>query len=101
MENGNSILQELESLKLKVLMEEGYKHKDEYLYDCWVDEMMGKNAVGNIFIPTEWAKYKTISSLVENLYHKKHFDDAKNVPEIRRVIAEIVSMVMFYMKDPL
>jgi hypothetical protein len=74
--------------------------KDEYLYDEWVDVMMGrKHVIGGIFTQSQWTEFSTINSMVQDLFHKKHagsYEYEKLKPEIRQIVKQVVSMTLFY-----
>ncbi len=105
----DEILEQIEKLKMMVLVSDLKPSKsDVEKYDEWVDEMIGRNCkhqqyeyfhnCSNCFNPRKYVEYKTLLSLVEDLYHKKHSDDLKyyeHRDEIRRIMSEVISMSMF------
>ena len=99
----DEIIEELDKLKLKIMLDIGTKlPSDLESYVEWIDEMQMRG----VFSLKPWkqksneryAKFSLLKSLVDDLYYKKHGDAIeyhRDRPDIRRMIAEIVSMVMF------
>lgn len=105
----DEILEQIEKLKMMVPIS-GLKpsKSDVEKYEEWVDEMLGKKCKCKPYEfypygcgcldPRKYNEYKTLLSLVNDLYHKKHSDDLKyyeHRDEIRRIISEVISMSMF------
>ena len=70
-------------------------------YEKWVNDMQGRNYNFGIFTPTKYSEYQTMRAMVDDLYSKKNYgyNYQKNKPEIRKMIAEVVSMVMFIKEE--
>ena len=96
-------IEKLDSLKLEILAEEGLRHKDEYLYEKWIDELLCRSGdCPEPLRPMSNRKYvelNTLNCLVNNLYYELHKDEReyhKHKPMIRRLIKDVISMTMFY-----
>jgi hypothetical protein len=103
------IVAELDALKLRILIDGVEKQpSDLERYEKWVDELMGRG-IGfcewkrwHIHDPREYSECKTIASVVQDLFHKKHSLDGdyhKNRPEIQRIVREVVFMTKFVEKE--
>jgi hypothetical protein len=91
-------------LKLMVMLDMAEKkERDSDRFQKWIDEMQGRNVTDwEVFSNEKYAKYRTLKAIVENLYHERNSDKKdyyKNRPEIRRMLAEIVAMVMFIQEE--
>jgi hypothetical protein len=105
----DEILEQIDKLKMMVMLDDRPKEPTESeKYDNWVAEMQGRNScpnpydISSMFIPTTYAKYKTLISFVDQLYKDKYGNGreyAKRKDEIRRMISVIVAMTMFYQEQ--
>ena len=103
----DAILEQIDKLKFMVMCEEVMPTKsDVELFQDWVDKLQCRNVSCNHYPfehcglcdPTDYAKYRTLTALVENLFHDKHHLDRKyheDKPEIRNLIKEVVAMTMY------
>lgn len=103
----NAILEEIDKLKFMIMCEEVMPTKsDVELYQEWVDKLLCRNTTCSYYPfehydlcdNTNYAKYKTLTALVENLFHDKHHLEHKyhkDLPEIRNIIKEVVAMTMY------
>ena len=101
--NKEDIIQELDTLKLKIMLDNDMP-SDVKRYDEWVEKIQGRGRnyrEWELFEPREWAEYSTMKALVGDLYGKKNYGYfyKKNETEIRKIIAEVVAMVMFIQQE--
>ena len=105
----DEILQKLKEIELMVLSDNSTISCESLKYHAWIDEMQGRVSPEeaypwsfHTFNPTKNATYRLIKSLVDDLYYKEVKDTKeyhKNRDSIRRLIAEIVAMTMFYQEQ--
>lgn len=101
----DEILDQIDKLKLMVMMDNSKPEKTTVeKYDEWVDVMMGRFRTYDpinpfhVTSPEQYAEYRTIETVVKDLYYQKYRDDwdyHKNKPEIQRIIATIVAMTIY------
>lgn len=106
----DEILEQIDKLKMMILLDQGVPTKtDLEMYEEWVDKMQGRHIPDPWspdwkFSNEEYAKYRTIRSLVKDLYHKKYRDEYeyhRDQPKITKIIAEVIAMMMFIQEDRL
>ena len=98
----DEILKKLREAELLIMMDDTMKTTDQVKYREWVDELLMRkhtpDPFNEIVYPTKYAEYSLIRSMVSRLYRDEHngYDYHKNLPDIERVIADVVSMTLFY-----
>ena len=102
----HDIVEELDRLKLKTMIDESLPDNDLDRYEDWIDKMQLRveysfepwSYIGN----EQYARFKTVRSIVQDLFHRKHsgtYEYAKNQPEIKRTIEEAVAMTLFCLDE--
>ena len=103
------LLKKIKELELLVLLDGPKPPTEAEKFDKWVEVLQGRcreiwdvcsfNQTHN---PERYAKYRTIKAMVDQLYQDKFGNSKeyhKNKPEIRKMIANIVAMTMFYEEE--
>jgi len=105
----DEILEQIDKLKLMYLMEQAVPHKSAVeMFDEWVDELLCRHprcyrnhepfGMCTICDPKDYAEYRTVVALVEDLYHQKFSNDRnyqKDRKEIQKIISQVVAMTIY------
>jgi hypothetical protein len=107
----NKIIEEIDKFKLMCMLDMATPEKtDLEKYEEFVDKMMGRHVSCHHYPfetcilcdPSEYANYRSLKCLVEDLFYRKHGDKReyqKHRDEIRKITAEIIAMTLFVQKE--
>lgn len=105
------IIEEIERLKMMCLLDmEEPEKTDLERYEEWIEQIQCRKcschhypfSYCDLCNPTEYAKYRTLRCLVEDLFYKKNRNNEKyqeHREEIKRITAEVIAMTLFVQKE--